>query len=86
MIWSLSLSVIIHLLYFLGVMAFGYYQTVTYMPDILASYENTNYLQNEVAFGVVGNPLIYFVTFFFLTIVCFAILFGLKKRSSYGSV
>lgn len=50
-------SVLLNLLYYvvLPVLS-GLLQTWTYVPDITAAYTETEYLQREVAFGVINEP------------------------------
>ncbi|MGC5327524.1 hypothetical protein [Brevibacillus sp. SYSU BS000544] len=44
------------LVLFLLPMASGMILTYFYTPDIVNSYENVQYLQNEVSFGVINRP------------------------------
>ncbi|MBA9028842.1 hypothetical protein [Peribacillus huizhouensis] len=52
-------SVIIHLVYIVCTMVVGYVKTKYYKPDIASKWDKVDYLQNEVAFGMVISPLFY---------------------------
>lgn len=56
-------SVVIHLIYLLGVLVTGYIKTVNYTPDIKDSWKSVDPLQNEVTFGMTGSPFFFFFTF-----------------------
>ncbi|RSD29077.1 hypothetical protein [Mesobacillus subterraneus] len=53
---ALAISVIIHLLYFIGILLYGYIQTKLYQPE-LNGWENLHFLQSEVAFGMTNAPV-----------------------------
>jgi hypothetical protein len=48
-------SVAVHLLIIAYQVICGWWMTLNYKPDILQAYENIDYLQHEVSFGVVMN-------------------------------
>ncbi|GAE33257.1 hypothetical protein [Halalkalibacter akibai] len=75
---ALISSTLVFLLYGFGIVAYGYYQTTRYVPDILSEYENVSYLQNEIAFGAVGSPTQYIWTYLGL-FVLFFIFFIIKN-------
>ena len=51
---SLIFSVVVHVLFFVGAVAFGYIRTLFYVPDVVNAYQEVTYLQKEVAFGQVS--------------------------------
>ncbi|WP_081904146.1 hypothetical protein [Brevibacillus thermoruber] len=54
---AIIFSVSVNLLYyFLLPILSGLFLTHFYVPDITEAYEEVNYLQNEVAFGVIIRP------------------------------
>lgn len=54
---AIIFSVSVNLLYyFLLPILSGLFLTHFYVPDIAEAYEEVNYLQNEVAFGVIIRP------------------------------
>ncbi|WP_458413060.1 hypothetical protein ACNQFZ_20030 [Schinkia sp. CFF1] len=54
---SLIFSLIIHVLFLVGTIGYGYFKTLYYVPGIVNAYDEVQYLQNEVAFGIVSRPL-----------------------------
>ena len=59
-IQSLVISIIIHVIYLLGTVGVSYIKTIFYKPDYPAEVE---ILQSKVAFGTVGSPLFFLVSF-----------------------
>jgi quinol-cytochrome oxidoreductase complex cytochrome b subunit len=78
-IQALILSFLVHIVYFLGMFLVGYFQTISYKPDIKNAWQSVDYLQNEVAFGVSISPLSYLLSFLGVTFVCGIIIFLYKK-------
>ena len=78
-IQALLFSFILHFIYIAGVLLTGYIQTKNYGPDITNSFENVYVLQNEVAFGVIGSPLVLIYTFISTTLVIALVLYSYKK-------
>lgn len=63
------LSAILHILYFVGTFGIGFIRTLDYEPDIIAEADNAVVLQNEIAIGSTGTPLVYVFTWIGLTVV-----------------
>ena len=80
-IQALIASVVIHLVYVIYTIGIGFIQTMLYKPDISRQWEEVNYLQNEVAFGMVGSPIFLVFTFIGTALICgiFIKLFQLKR-------
>ncbi|WP_449623113.1 hypothetical protein [Robertmurraya sp. Marseille-Q9965] len=78
-IHSLIVSVLFHIIFFGGMLVVGYVKTRNYEPDLANRWERVEILQNEVAFGTVGSPLIFIFTFIGITLISFLILFFYQK-------
>ncbi|MCM3745699.1 hypothetical protein M3193_16360 [Sporosarcina luteola] len=78
-IQALLFSFLLHLIYIAGVLLTGSIQTKYYEPDILKSWNNVDVLQNEVAFGVIGSPLILLYTFIGTTLISALVLYSNSK-------
>ncbi|GAJ45482.1 hypothetical protein DV712_12790 [Parageobacillus thermoglucosidasius] len=78
-IQALILSLFIHILYFLGTFLSGYFQTISYKPDIQNAWQSAHHLQNKVTFGVAISPLSYLLSFLGVTLACGMIIFLYKK-------
>ena len=76
---ALIFSFLLHFIYIAGVLLTGYIQTKNYEPDIATSWKNVNVLQDEVAFGVIGSPLVLIYTFIGLTLIFGLILYSNKR-------
>lgn len=63
------LSAILHILYFVGTFGIGFIRTLNYEPDIIAEADNVVVLQDEIAIGATGTPLVYVFTWIGLTVV-----------------
>jgi amino acid transporter len=75
---SLIVSLVAHILYILGTVVVGYLNAKSYSPDIMNSYQKTELLQNNIAFGFI-NPLFFLLSFIVLTVICGLVLFLYKK-------
>jgi hypothetical protein len=64
---SIVFAVLIHLVYFAGMLGYGYYQTLIYKPE---SAGNTAGLHNEVTFGGYTNPSYFVLTFIAAAVLC----------------
>lgn len=75
------LSLVIHIIYIIGMIFSGALRTKLYQPDITNAWENVETLQNEVVFGRVyaPSPFIYLFTFIGLAFICGIIIFFYKK-------
>lgn len=81
-VWKgMAASIFVHILYFAGVILYGFYLTKTELPDIVDSYENSYYLQNEVAFGFVAHnsSYIFIGTFLLGTAISIFIIKGYQR-------
>jgi len=56
LIEALLFGLIVCEAFFGGLLLDGYIRTITYVPDIAEKYESVEYLQREVAFGIVYTP------------------------------
>jgi hypothetical protein len=72
-------SVVIHIIYFVGMMFVSYIKTRNYKPDIANAWDHVETLQSEVVFGKVGSPFLYLITFIGVTVICGIIMFTYKK-------
>ena len=82
-IQSFIISLVIHLLYIAGTMIVAYIKTVNYKVDIESSWRNVETLQNEVAFGIVGSPLILLFTLFGVAAISGFIIISYGKIVNY---
>ena len=71
-------SIAIHIVYFVGMMLFGYIQTRNYKADFTSKWDNVETLQSKVDFSVAQSPFLYLITF-----VGVAVIYLLYKKSSY---
>ncbi|MEI5909647.1 hypothetical protein WAK64_21865 [Bacillus spongiae] len=67
-------SVVIHILYFISTMIIGYIKTKKYTPDMESSWGKVDTLQNKVEFGSTISPILYFVSFVGVTLICGVII------------
>lgn len=81
-ILSLCVSFIVHLIYLLGTLGVAYYKTKNYTPNLENEWDNVETLQNEVAFGVAGNPLVFQFTFIGVALICGFIIISYKRSFS----
>jgi hypothetical protein len=72
-------SVVIHIIYFVGMMFVSYLKTRNYKPDLANAWNNVETLQSEVVFGKVGSPLLYLITFIAVTVICGIFMFLYRK-------
>jgi len=72
-------SIVIHIVYIVGMVLVSYIKTRNYKPDIESSWDKVEALQNEVAFGKVNSPSLYLLTFIGVTLVCGIIILVYKK-------
>ncbi|SES07506.1 hypothetical protein [Psychrobacillus sp. OK032] len=72
-------SVIIHLVYIVCTIGIGYIKTKFYKPDISGSWEKVDYLQNEVAFGMVISPFFFVFSLVGIAIICGIIIYLYKN-------
>ena len=80
-IQALIASVVIHLVYLFCTIGIGFIQTKLYMPDISGQWEGIDYLQNEVAFGMIGSPIFLVFTFIGITLICGIFIYFYKTLS-----
>ena len=78
-IQALFFSLLLHFIYIAGVLLTSYIQTQDYKPDIAKSWENVDMLQNEIAFGVIGSPLVLAYTFIGTTLIFGLVLYSYRK-------
>lgn len=71
-------SIIIHIIYIVGMMLVGYIKTRNYKPDIASAWDKVETLQSEVVFGKVNSPFLYLFTFIGVTVMCGIIIFSYK--------
>jgi hypothetical protein len=72
-------SVVIHIIYLVGMMLVSYIKTRNYKPDIANAWDKVETLQSEVVFGKVGSPFLYLFTFIGVTVICGIIMFSYKR-------
>ncbi len=78
-IQAISASVVIHFLYFAGVLLVGYIKTKNYQPDVKGAWDQVDTLQTQVAFGYTGSPFLFLFTFLAVAMITGMIIFSFKK-------
>jgi len=78
-ILSLCISFVVHLIYLIGTLVIAYIKTKNYTPNLENNWENVGTLQNEVAFGAAGNPLVFLLTFIGVAFICGFIILSYEK-------
>lgn len=78
-IQAISASVVIHFLYFAGVLLVGYIKSNNYQPDVTGARNQVDTLQTQVAFGYTGSPFLFLFTFLEVALIIGMILFSFKK-------
>jgi uncharacterized membrane protein (DUF106 family) len=63
-------SIVIHVIYIVGMMLVGYLKTKNYKPNMASSWDKAETLQSEVVFGRVSSPFLYFISFLGVTLIC----------------
>lgn len=76
---ALGISLIIHFIYFFVTWIVGYLKTRDYQPNIAKQWGEVEMLQNEVAFGTVGTPLILLFSFFGIALISGLIIIFVGK-------
>ncbi|RFU60515.1 hypothetical protein [Bacillus sp. V59.32b] len=81
-IQAFLLSALVHSIFFLGPILIGFVQTSFYKPDHLSNFQTVEYIQNEVAFGMIITPLGYLsiIASFLVVSLVFGALLILYKR------
>ena len=78
-IQSLVISIIIHVIYLLGTVGVSYIKTIFYKPDYP---DKVEILQSKVAFGGVGSPLYFLVSYVLVTLICGLVIISYRKVNS----
>ena len=78
-IQAFIVSIVIHLVYIFGSIGIGYIKTKFYKPDISGEWEKTDYLQNEVSFGMVGSPFFIVFTLLGIALICGVLIYLYKN-------
>ncbi|MDQ0229219.1 menaquinol-cytochrome c reductase cytochrome b subunit [Metabacillus malikii] len=68
-------SIIIHIIYIVGMMLVSYIKTRNYKPDIASMWDKAETLQSEVVFGKVNSTFLSLYTFIGVTVICGIIIF-----------
>ena len=80
MLQSIICSIILHFIYFVGIIKVGYIKTKYYEPDIAGAWDKVETLQNEVAFGyVISSPYFYLLSIVGGSMICGILIFSYKK-------
>jgi hypothetical protein len=69
---SILFSLVIHVIFFVGMMLVGYFKTKFYTPDISKAWNDVHTLQSKAAFGFVYSPM-----FLLISLIGIAIVSGL---------
>jgi hypothetical protein len=77
---SILFSLVIHMIYFVGMMLVGYFKTKFYTPDIFKAWNDVHTLQSKAAFGFVYSPWIFLVSFIGIAIFSGVIIITYKKN------
>jgi hypothetical protein len=72
-------SIVIHIIYIISMMLVSYIKTRNYKPDIASAWDKVETLQNEVVFGKVSSPYLYFFTFIGISVICGIFMYTYKK-------
>jgi len=72
-------SIVIHVVYSMGMMLVGYIKTKNYKPDFASAWDNVETLQSEVVFSKGSSPFLYLLTFLGVAVICGIIIFSYKK-------
>ena len=78
-IQAFIVSVVIHLVYIFCTIGIGYIKTKLYKPEISGEWEKVDYLQNEVAFGMIGSPIFLVFTLVGIALICGVFIYLYKK-------
>lgn len=73
---SAVFGIVAGILYFAWTVVQGYWMTIDYVPDVINTYENVEYLQSQVSFGRTETPNGWFYTAVFLLP---AAIYGLNR-------
>lgn len=76
---AIGASIAIHLVYFAGVILWGYFKTKNYEPDVAGAWNQVETLQTEVAFGWAGSSVLFLFTILGVALVS-GLVVGLYKR------
>lgn len=63
-------SIVIHVVYFFGMMLVGYIKTRIYKLDLASALDNIETLQSEVVFSRGNSPFLYPLTFVGVVVIC----------------
>jgi hypothetical protein len=73
-------SIVIHVIYIVGMVLVGYIKTRNYKPDIAVASDKVEILQNEVVLGKVISPGFVLLSFVGVAVICGFIIFLYKKN------
>lgn len=79
-------SIVIHVVYFVGMLLAGYIITRNYKPDITSAWDNVETLQSEVVISNDNSPILYLFTFVGVAVFCGIIIISYKKYSTKRAV
>ncbi|MCM3757152.1 hypothetical protein M3197_06575 [Sporosarcina aquimarina] len=74
-------SLVIHVIYIVGMLSSGFIKTLIYKPDIETAWKKIDIIQSEVAFGVTFSPYIIVLSFVSGTLVCWCFLLFIQKNA-----
>ncbi|MFT4416760.1 hypothetical protein ACLM5H_23120 [Fredinandcohnia humi] len=77
---SLLFSFILHFVYLVGPMIVGSLKTAFYTPDITGKWQQVDYLQTEVAFGLRLNQAFFIISYFMVDLINWLFIVLYKKR------
>ncbi|OXS77476.1 hypothetical protein [Domibacillus enclensis] len=79
---ALAGSFLLHVSFYGLQFLYGYILTVLYVPDLSESWTNVQYLQNEVAFGVIATGIPWSLLFSYLAVaaLCSGVIWIYWKR------
>lgn len=80
-IQAIVASLVIHVIYLVGMLSSGFIKTLIYRPDIETAWKKIDILKSEVAFGVTFSPYIIVLSFVSGTLVCWCFLLFIQKKS-----
>lgn len=73
-------SILIHVIYIVGMMLVGYIKTKNYKPDISSVWDRVDTLEKEVVIvGKVTPPYFYVLSFVGVAVICGIVLLSLDR-------
>lgn len=78
-LWSLMISLIVHIIFFLVIFLSGIQKTMNYQPNMNNAWEDATNLNSSVAFGTINSPLLTLGSFLLVAFISYIIILFIKK-------